>query len=248
MNNKIYYQPNNLSDIFGQFEAKGVIKKILTGAYLPSALLFDGPPGVGKTALSSVLSLGLNCKNYDSENFKICRICRSCLNTNYFKDVYRASMLSLTERNITGLKSAISFSPLHNIRIISIEEVQNWSFKDQDRFLTILDAQATKSLLILNSTVDRNNENRKKERFLEAFEGRCLPVYFNYLGEKSLRLLLLAVAKRNGIQLQDSQIREIINRSNGSGRIAVQQFSYVLAKERASKKVDSDQRFERIYR
>lgn len=62
-------------DIVGHVANRKKLKKLFESASLPSALLFDGPPGIGKKLVAIELSKSLFC---DARTYGGCNVCKSC--------------------------------------------------------------------------------------------------------------------------------------------------------------------------
>ncbi|HUI29849.1 MAG TPA: DNA polymerase III subunit delta' C-terminal domain-containing protein [Candidatus Acidoferrales bacterium] len=62
--------------VIGQERVKNLLKQILRSGKLPSALLFEGPEGVGKDALAIELAKTLNCERNKVDPCEECISCR----------------------------------------------------------------------------------------------------------------------------------------------------------------------------
>lgn len=233
---RLIYETRNLSSIVGQPGPKRIVADILKSGLYPKAILFDGPPGVGKTALGHCLFYGLNCEMFDVETMKICGQCDSCRIARYGRDVYRAPLVSLNDKKIASLRNAVRFGPAYKVRLLIIEEVHFWTFKEQDRFLAVIEECGQKNLILLNATLDRNNDSLNKERFLEAFESRCRVAHFSYLSKESIRKLIKRITKSMRVSISEAQIHEIETSAEGSGRRAVD-LLFTLISRHQSKRI-----------
>lgn len=74
----VRWEPKRFADIVGQRQAIGALRHYVKNPALrPNALLFSGPPGVGKTTTARVLSQALNCERYEDD---VCGHCQ-CVST-----------------------------------------------------------------------------------------------------------------------------------------------------------------------
>jgi DNA polymerase III subunit gamma/tau len=73
----IKYRPSRLSEVFGQETAvKELTSRAKSDTY-PSAILFKGQFGTGKTTLAQIVAMNANCKSRDTQG-NACGKCASC--------------------------------------------------------------------------------------------------------------------------------------------------------------------------
>ena len=145
------YRPKTWGEVVGE---KPVVDSILTAVKnnaLPSAYLFSGPRGCGKTTVARLLAKTLNCTNLD-EDFNPCNECSACkaIDSNSFLGVHYISaanngdigsirnILSSIQRRTLGVKRPIWI----------IDEFQNLSKQAFDTFLIPLEQDSPNALFI----------------------------------------------------------------------------------------------------
>ncbi len=68
--------PGSLASFIGNRQAVDVLRRAIDQDRLPHALIFSGPPGIGKCTLAILMAQALNCKSPGPQG--ACGVCSSC--------------------------------------------------------------------------------------------------------------------------------------------------------------------------
>ena len=68
-----------LGDIVGHEPVVRLLRRSLADGRLPHALLFHGPPGIGKRSVARSLAAAMNCQKRRQTDDDCCGSCISCL-------------------------------------------------------------------------------------------------------------------------------------------------------------------------
>src|ERR1700759_851753 len=69
------YRPRTFDDMVGQRQVALVLKAMVAKDDVPTAMIFDGPRGCGKTTSARILGAALNCETQPGP----CTVCPSCV-------------------------------------------------------------------------------------------------------------------------------------------------------------------------
>jgi DNA polymerase III gamma/tau subunit len=103
------YRPQNLDDLIGHEDAVTRLKGMVKSGKVPGALLFVGPPSVGKTTLARALAASINGKPVSAQSTD-------------FKDLNAADSKSIDD--MRELIRISKFKPSGKRRVIVIDEAQ----------------------------------------------------------------------------------------------------------------------------
>jgi DNA polymerase III delta prime subunit len=71
-------RPKTFSDFAGNEEIVETLRRMIAGDRVPSAILFSGQPGSGKTTLATILGRALSCENWKPGTSDPCGRCKPC--------------------------------------------------------------------------------------------------------------------------------------------------------------------------
>jgi len=200
----------SLSSILGQERAARLIRGLLSSRRLPPALLFSGPPGVGKKMAALELAKALDC---EAQGESACNACPSCLQADkgidpdiQLIDAEYQAMLKLTdeeEEEKQGLETLIAKQKLihiktirHAIGILARSSLAGgWKTAIVEDAHQLVPAAANAMLKSLEEPPPRTLwilVTHQDERLLQTIRSRCHRIRFGPLPPAVVRELLLS--------------------------------------------------------
>lgn len=205
------YRPREWGRLIGQ----GRVVKSLQGAVaadkVPTAYLFSGERGCGKTSAAFILAKAINCLN--PENGNPCNNCEICENIdagaqigiNYISMANKGSADDVREI----VQQARLASPI-NRQVWILDEVHNLSKAAFDALLIPLEDPNMPSLFILCTT----EIHRVPQTILSRVQARK----FSLVGEDIMRKYLHAIIKKEELEFSEDEISTVIRMGRGSVR------------------------------
>lgn len=123
------YRPNVWENVIGQDKIVNSLKAVLKKDKLPSAYIFAGPRGCGKTTAALLLAKSVNCENVDKD-CNPCNECDVCIsideNNNMGVEYFSAAQKSGVD-DIRELVQRADLKTSIKKRVIIIDEIHNLS-------------------------------------------------------------------------------------------------------------------------
>ncbi len=223
----LVHRPKTFEDVRGQ---EGIIREFKKRSKLnnfPSAMLFQGPTGVGKTTLAFLAAASIQCQHKDDEG-NPCGECASC------KDIFeesfsRGTMMldggsSSKDDVIQLIEQTVHSKPLNSPKyVFIIEEVDQLSTAAKNAFHKILEKPSPYVHFILLSMTEGNGN-----KVPVSIADRCQPYHFKNLSEKDIAYTLKGILEKEGrwedipTEFKKEGIFLLVNNAKGSLRRAVQ--------------------------
>lgn len=194
--------------VLGQARAERILGRLLELKRVPSALLFIGPAGVGKTLMAHEFAKALLCQDGSA-----CGLCPECVSIDKgihpdVKEVnarYQATLLEEEEakqkslrvktiRHLRGDMEMMSF--LGSWKVAIIEEAHTLELEAANCLLKILEEPAEKTLWILVTS--------QRDRLIKTVQSRCFPVVFSSLPTSAVAQIL----RKNGAPPESAELAE----------------------------------------
>lgn len=171
------YRPKTFSQMVG---AAKLIKKIRShyeSGREPAAFLFDGHTGAGKTTLSRIISVALQCDHQE----KFGNPCLECRRNRRKFDIFEPTINKVDE-----LKQALSganYNPrFGKKRVYILDEVQRYTGDAQDFLLSVLEKSPSSTNFFLCTT--------RPDKVVETVQRRCICYTVPPLGLDDVRKLV----------------------------------------------------------
>jgi DNA polymerase-3 subunit gamma/tau len=195
------YRPKTFKGVLGQEAAVSSLVKLIEKGQVPHAILLSGPSGCGKTTIARILKNVLQCSDADFTELN----CADFKGIDMIRDIRRHS----------------SLHPLAGkCRMWVIDEAHKLTNDAQNAFLKILEDTPSHVYFVLCTT--------DPQKLLKTIITRCTEIKLQPLSHKDLTLLIQRVAYKEGAQLSEEVVDEIVEAADGSARKALVILEQVL--------------------
>jgi len=199
------YRPYDLSQVKGNRDTISSLEGLLAEDKIdkcPHTFLLHGQTGCGKTTVGRIIANMLGCVGED------------------FVEINSASF-----RGIDTVREIINnsqFMPIEGkCRVWLIDECHKLTNDAQNALLKILEDTPSHVYFILCTT--------EPQKLIATIKGRCVQFQLLPLNETELKQLLKRVAHKEGEELEDNVLDQIVGSSKGFPRNALQVLEMVLA-------------------
>jgi DNA polymerase-3 subunit gamma/tau len=185
------YRPKNFEEVLGQEHIISVLKSAVDSDRVSHAYLFSGPRGTGKTSVARILARNIGCSDID------------------MLEIDAASSRGIDE--IRALREAVNFVPLRgSIKVYIIDEVHMLTKEAFNALLKTLEEPPKHVIFILATT--------EPDKVPDTISSRCQNFFFRKIPENILRESAVAIAKKEGFEIDDEAAGLIALISEGSFR------------------------------
>ncbi len=207
------YRPRSFEEIVGQKAVSQLLQKMVQRGVTPTALLFTGSRGLGKTSTARVLGAALNC---ESSFKKPCGTCYSC------SAVFEGTSLSYQEidasthgliADVRALQEQIQYSNPDEYQIITLDEVHGMSATASNALLKTLEEAPKNVIFILVST--------EPDKIMSTIRSRCMAFQFRHIAPEVTAKRLYEINQIEGLEVADEVLVAIADRADGALRDAV---------------------------
>lgn len=178
-NLSVELRPNTFSSLVGLDAIVSQIKKQLTSGRLPTAWMFVGPAGAGKTTIARILSLAVQCTHGDFVD--PCSDCIARKADFEISEINASDMSGVDE--MRALLQSTNYMPLGGrYRVFILDEAQSLSTAAQNLLLKAFEDAPGHVMWIISTT----NPNK----ILKPLKSRCLSFQLPTLTKPQIRELL----------------------------------------------------------
>ncbi len=218
------YRPSTFETVVGQNHITGTLKNAIKNNQLAQAFLFCGPRGVGKTTCARILAKTINCFNIGADQ-EACGICESCISfqTGHsfnFHELDAASNNSVDD--IRSLIDQVRIPPqAGKYKIYIIDEVHMLTVNAFNAFLKTLEEPPPYAIFILATT--------EKHKILPTILSRCQIFDFSRIQVQDISSLLVKIAEREDISVEEDGLHIIAQKADGGLRDALSMFDQIVS-------------------
>ena len=208
------YRPQGFEEIIAQEHIVQTLTNSIKSGSISHAYLFCGPRGSGKTTMARIFAKAVNCEA--KTGAKPCNKCNSCLeiNTANSMDLVEIDAASHTGvDDVRELIDGIKFAPVKSkYKIFIIDECHQLSKPASNALLKTLEEPPAHAIFLLATT--------EAHKMLPTIISRCQRFDFKRLHVPEIIKKLEFIAKKEGIEFEDSALSLIALNARGSFRDA----------------------------
>jgi DNA polymerase-3 subunit gamma/tau len=184
----VRYRPYNLNDMIGNASVIGAIKAILRTNYYPTASIFYGLTGSGKTTIDRIIARTLNC-DCPVLGYLPCGRCKSC--TTPLIDHSSIMEINCTVHGkidpMVKLIGVSILAPRHNHRVFILDELQGASREAINALLKPLEEPPPLTVWVLCTS--------EFGKIPKPIAGRCMQFALTYPSPQVLHKRLRKIAR-----------------------------------------------------
>ncbi len=195
------YRPKDFDSVVGQDHVTKTLKNSIIENKIPSALLFCGPRGVGKTSCARIYAKEINSESV--QNLE---------NPDYSFNIFEIDAASNNKTDdIRDLIEKVRIPPqIGKYKVYIIDEVHMLSKQAENAFLKTLEEPPPHIVFILATT--------EKNKILPTILSRCQIYDFNRIKDSEINDCLKDICKKEGFEFEDEAVSIISRKSDGSLR------------------------------
>lgn len=206
------FRPNTWDGLIGQDKVAASLKNAVLSNRIPTAFLFSGPRGTGKTSAAFILAKALNCENRKSNGDPCneCYICEGIDNNNLIGFNY----ISMANKgSVDDVRSIVNQATLNqpvNKQVWILDEVHNLSKQAFDSLLIPVEKKKMDALFIFCTT--------EIEKIPQTILSRVWQRKLKLVEPKTMTQYLEDLVKNNSLNISEEQIQDAVRMGRGSVR------------------------------
>lgn len=211
------YRPRKWKHMIGQEKTVESLINMVKNNNVPTALLFSGTHGSGKTTAALILAKAINCEKTD-ENANPCNKCELCVavdkNNGSIFGIHTLSMAN--NGSVDEVRKIMNNANLATIAkkpVYILDECHNISKTAQESMLIPLEKDNANALFVLCST--------DPDKIISTIHSRVARRNFTPVDKKAIFGRLKEICTKEEIELSDDELVAVTNASRGSVRDSI---------------------------
>ncbi len=216
----VKYRPATFDDLVGQRAVNVILRAMVEQDKVPTALLFKGCRGTGKTTTARILAAALNCEHAGTgadagQGPTPCAACVSC------KAVAAGTSVDLVEidaasnglvEDIRNLRTQVLYGVTGRYRVVVLDEAHSMSQAAFNALLKTLEEPPPGTVFVLCTT--------EPGRICDTVLSRCMPFTFTRIGTADITARLARLAAAEGVSVEPALLGILAGRADGAMRDA----------------------------
>lgn len=208
----VRYRPTSFDDLVGQHAVHVVLRQMVTVGKIPTALLFHGSRGTGKTTTARILAAALNCEHGPDP----CGHCVSC------KSITAGTSVDLLEidaasnglvDDMRALRANVCYGVAGTWRVVVLDEAHSMQRAAFNALLKILEEPPPATVFVFVTT--------EPWRIPDTIASRCMAFPFERIGVGDITARLATICQREQITAEPALLALIADRADGALRDAI---------------------------
>jgi len=220
------HRPQLFADIVDQTHIVQTLENQVKMHKVAHAYLFNGPRGVGKTTSARILAKAINCEHRKDTESEPCNSCNSCteISTSHSIDVIEIDAASHT--GVDNVRQNIienaQFKPTKSkYKVFIIDEVHMLSTAAFNALLKTLEEPPNYIVFVLATT--------DPQKLPATIISRCQRFTFSKVAPDAMKKHLQAIAKKEGVTIDENVVARIVIKSEGCARDAISLLDQLMA-------------------
>ena len=211
------WRPKRLADLVGQRPVRAILLSVLRSGDIPSAFLFSGPRGTGKTSTARIVAAALTSSDEGGDVDLSSRTAQATL-AGLSPDILEIDAASNgTIDDVRDLQQTLLYSTFHGWRVVLLDEAHGMSRPAFDALLKTLEEPPDRTLFILLTT--------EPSKLPDTVLSRCMPLAFRSISLNDIVARLQQISQDSPVEL----LKAIAERAEGGLRDAIMLLQQVLA-------------------
>lgn len=216
------YRPKTWKNFIGQTPVVRSLREMVKTGSVPSAILFSGPRGCGKTSAAFVLAKALNCENL-TDDYGPCSKCSSCaaIDNGSFPGVHYFSMANAS--GVESVREMVQEAQLNQgakQTVYIVDEVHNCSKAAFDSLLIPLE-QNLPALFIMCTT--------EPDKVPDTVLSRVQQRRFSLVKPVLMQDYVSKLVAHAGMDVSESVVRQAVRAGRGSVRDTLTQLETIIS-------------------
>lgn len=218
------HRPRTFKDIAGQKPVQLLLYHMIRLGRVPSAMLFAGNRGSGKTSTARIVGAALNCPVWPTlpevvsgrSGAMPCGSCESCeaVAASHSVDVIEVDAASNgSVDHIRSLRESVRYEAAGEYRVVLLDEAHSMSPQAFNALLKTLEEPPENTIFVLLTT--------EPGKILPTVASRCMPFYFKRIAVPDIERRLRSICDEDGIKAEPELLRAIAEHSDGALRDAL---------------------------